>query len=78
MSDREWRFYLHDMLRFAENVSAYCDGLDQVVFETTGLNYDATVRNLELIGEAAIHIPSEIRDAYISVRGVRLSQPGTD
>ena len=61
MSDREWRFYLDDMIRFAENVLAYCDGLDQATFETTGLNYDGTVRNLELIGEAATHISSEIR-----------------
>jgi|WetSurMetagenome_2_1015567.scaffolds.fasta_scaffold408242_2 hypothetical protein len=29
MSDREWRFYLDDMIRFAENVLAYCDGLNQ-------------------------------------------------
>ena len=58
MSDREWRFYLDDMIRFAENVLAYCDGLDQAAFENTGLNYDATVRNPELIGEAATHIPS--------------------
>ena len=67
MSDREWRFYLADMIRFAENVLAYCDGLDQAAFVATGLNYDATVRNLELIGEAATHIPSEIREAYSSV-----------
>ena len=67
MSDREWHFYLDDILRFAENVLAYSDGLDQAAFKTTGLNYDATVRNLELIGEAATHIPSEIREAYISV-----------
>lgn len=67
MSDREWRFYLDDMIQFAGNVLAYSDGLDQAAFETTGLNYDATVRNLELIGEAASNIPSEIREAYISV-----------
>lgn len=67
MSDREWRFYLDDMLSFAENVSAYTDGFDQDTFAVTGLNYDATVRNLELIGEAATHIPSEIRDIYPSI-----------
>jgi uncharacterized protein with HEPN domain len=67
MSDREWRFYLDDMMRFAENVLAYCDGLDQATFEATGLNYDATLRNLELIGEAATHIPIEIREAYPSI-----------
>jgi uncharacterized protein with HEPN domain len=56
------------MIRVAENVLAYSDGLDQAAFETTGLNYDATVRNLELIGEAATHIPSKIQEAYISAR----------
>ncbi len=67
MSEREWRFYLDDMLGFAENVLAYTDGFDQDTFVATGLNYDATVRNLELIGEAATHIPSEIRDTYPSI-----------
>jgi uncharacterized protein with HEPN domain len=60
MFEREWRFYLDDMIGFAENVVTYCQGLDLETFETTGLNYDATVRNLELIGEAASHIPSQI------------------
>jgi len=65
MSDkvvREWMFYLGDMIEFAEKVLAYTDGLDQLRFESSGLNYDATVRNLELIGEAATHIPQHIRD----------------
>ena len=67
MSEREWRFYLNDMIGFSEKVIAYTDGLDQARFEATGLNYDATVRNLELIGEAAIHIPVPIRDAHPDV-----------
>jgi uncharacterized protein with HEPN domain len=64
MSDsaqREWRFYVDDMIGFAEKVIAYTQGLDQAGFVSSGLNYDATVRNLELIGEAATHIPGEIR-----------------
>jgi len=67
MSEREWHFYVQDMLGFAENVMAYSDGLTLKEFESTGLNYDATVRNLELIGEAATHIPSKIREQYSSV-----------
>ena len=66
MSDkalREWRFYLDDMIGFAEKVIAYTDGLDQVGFITRRLNYDATLRNLELIGEAATHIPERVRGA---------------
>lgn len=58
---REWRFYLNDMSSFAEKALSYTEGFDQQRFIDSGLNYDATVRNLELIGEAATHIPDEIR-----------------
>jgi uncharacterized protein with HEPN domain len=54
MSDagqREWRFYLDDMIKFAGKVLAYTDGLDQAGFMSNGLTYDATLRNLELIVE---------------------------
>lgn len=63
MSEREWRFYLQDMIGFAEKVRLYTDGLDQIGFESNGLTYDATLRNLELIGEAATHIPQTVRDS---------------
>ncbi|WP_300172216.1 hypothetical protein [uncultured Nitrosomonas sp.] len=39
---REWRFYLTDMISFAEKVQAYTHGLDQIHFKASGLNYDAT------------------------------------
>jgi uncharacterized protein with HEPN domain len=58
---REWRFYLDDMIGFVEAVLAYTDGLDQQAFVASRLNYDATLRNLELIGEAATHLPEEAR-----------------
>ena len=67
MSEREWYFYLNDMVGFAENVVTYCEGLDLETFERTGLNYDATVRNLELIGEAANNIPKQIQEANSTV-----------
>ena len=57
---REWRFYLQDMITFADKVVIYTDGMDQSGFVGSGLNYDATVRNLELIGEAATHIPDDV------------------
>ena len=58
---RAWRFYIDDMIAFAEKVIAYTDGLDQAGFVANGLVYDATVRNLELIGEAATHVPETVR-----------------
>ncbi len=60
---REWKFYLDDMTLFAEKVMSYTEGFDQQRFIDSGLNYDATVRNLELIGEAATHIPDTVRQS---------------
>ncbi len=58
---REWRFYVSDMIDFAEKVLIYTHEMEQSRFEQSGLNYDATLRNLELIGEAATHIPEHAR-----------------
>ena len=58
---REWRFYVDDMISFAEKVVAYTAGLDQQAFLASSLIYDATLPNLELIGEAATHVPDTVR-----------------
>ncbi len=50
LNAREWRFYVADMIKFAENVISYTSGFDQQRFENSGITYDATIRNLELIG----------------------------
>ncbi|MEO7152361.1 MAG: DUF86 domain-containing protein [Burkholderiaceae bacterium] len=64
---REWRFYIDDMMAFIEKVIAYTAGLDQSRFVASGMVYDATVRNLELIGEAATRVPDVIRQAHPQV-----------
>lgn len=61
---REWRFYVDDMIGFAEKVQSFTDGMDQDTFVSGALTYDVTLRNLELIGEAAAHIPGAIRETY--------------
>ncbi|ERS87770.1 MULTISPECIES: HepT-like ribonuclease domain-containing protein [unclassified Halomonas] len=61
--EREWRFYIDDMIGFAEKVVAYTEGLTQDDFIEHDLTYDATLRNLELIGEAATRIPDPVREA---------------
>lgn len=60
MSDpapRLWHLYIDDMIAFGDKVMAYTRGLDQDAFVGNGLVFDATLRNLELIGEAATHVP---------------------
>ncbi|MFZ4856346.1 MAG: DUF86 domain-containing protein [Desulfuromonadaceae bacterium] len=64
MSEREWRFYLDDMVRFCEKVVVYTELLDKEGFVDDEKTYDATLRILELLGEAATHIPEEIRSKY--------------
>jgi uncharacterized protein with HEPN domain len=67
VSEREWRFYIDDMIDFAEHVIAYCQGLDQTGLVADRLRYDATIRNLELIGEAATHVPGAFREANTDI-----------
>jgi uncharacterized protein with HEPN domain len=66
-SIREWHFYVDDMLGFTEKVIVYTEGFNQQEFIQGGLNYDATLRNLELIGEAATHIPENIRTEFPNI-----------
>ena len=50
------------MIDFSEKVLSYTDGLNQDAFVSDGRSYDATLRNIELIGEAATHVPDEVRE----------------
>jgi len=65
--EREWRFYLEDMIAFAERVIDYTGGLDQAGFESSAITRDATLRNLELIGEAATRIPQSVRECATQI-----------
>ena len=64
---RQWRLYVSDMIEFAEKVQTYTEGMDRTAFLTDSRTYDATLRNLELIGEAAIHVQTGIREAHPEV-----------
>ncbi len=58
---REWKLFFQDMLEFCQRILSYTEGLDRASFEAANLNFDATIRNIELIGEAARNIPEPIR-----------------
>ena len=60
--NRHWTLYVRDMLGFGERVLLYTDGLDRETFEADGLTYDATLRNIQLIGKTAANIPGEVRE----------------
>ena len=61
---RDWQFYVEDMIGFGERIRNYTAGLDKAAFVACPMSYDATLRNLELISEAATQIPETVRDAH--------------
>ena len=58
---RDWRIYLDDILTSCKKVQRYTKGMTQKEFLSDERTYDAVVRNLEIIGEAAKHIPHDVR-----------------
>ncbi len=69
---REWHFYVSDMIEFGEKILSYTKGLDQAEFVTDTLTYDATLRNLKLIGEAATRVPGDVHTAHPEIQWHRI------
>ena len=70
MSDprpRRWDHYVRDMLGACDKIASYNEGLDQAAFVADGRTYDATLRNLEILGEAATHVPDDVRESHASI-----------
>ncbi len=57
---RSWELFLRDMLEAARRVIRYTSGRDRDGFLADEMAYDATVRNLEVLGEAAKKIPEAV------------------
>ena len=60
MSDRPAHLIIQDMLDSIANILAYTDGMNEGLFLADKKTRDAVERNLEIIGEAANHLPDEI------------------
>ncbi len=73
---RHRRLYIQDMIEFGENAYTLPEDLNQDAFVAKDLNYDTTLHNIELIGEAATHIPGEARDAHPEIQWRRIVGAG--
>ncbi|MGR3309808.1 MAG: HepT-like ribonuclease domain-containing protein [Candidatus Brocadiales bacterium] len=58
---RDYRLYLDDILEAIEKIEKYTEGLNINVFRKDDKTVDAVIRNFTIIGEAAKHIPEDIR-----------------
>lgn len=59
---RKIRYYLEDILTSCTKVIEYTQGMTLEEFVSDQRTYDAVLRNLFIIGEAAKQVPQEMRD----------------
>ena len=58
---REWRLYLGDMILCCEKIATFVGPSTRDEFLANVLVYDAVLRNLEILGEAAKHVPADVK-----------------
>jgi hypothetical protein len=61
---RNWLFRINDILDAISAVRKYVAGITYEDFVKDRKTVDAVIRNLIIIGEAAVHIPEEICQTY--------------
>lgn len=64
---RTYDTYLLDIIKAINRIESYVQDTTRSQFETDRMRFDATVRNLEVIGEAVKRVPDSIRENYSSV-----------
>lgn len=67
MSERNYFVYLKDILHSSEKIMRFTLNKSFEEFASDEMLTDALVRNLEIIGEAAKQIPSNVRRRYRDV-----------
>ena len=72
MRERPWVLAVRDMLDACERCLDYTSGMDQGAFLEDRRTYDATIRNIEIVGEAANNVPHAVWDAHQEIpwRGI--------
>ena len=66
MSSRppRWRFRLRHVIEAVERIQDYVDGMSLEEFLADSKTSDATLRNLEIIGEAARLVPENVTSLH--------------
>ncbi len=74
--ERSWKIRVEDIMTCIEKINTYTVGMIFEKFSEDDKTVDAVIRNFEIIGEAARHIPLEIQEKYpelawLEMRGMR-------
>ena len=59
--------YLNDMIQACEKLVVCIQGIDRAALEADWIRYDALLRNLEILGEAAKGVSEEVRQRYPAI-----------
>lgn len=64
---RDFNLYLDDILESINRIFSYIGEFDYAAFAADRKTFDAVIRNLEIIGEAARNLPDEIRNSNTEI-----------
>ena len=73
MSKRNWKILFADILESIEKIAQYTEGITFDDFIRDSKTIDAVVRNIEIIGEASINVPNEIKQTNPDIPWKKLS-----
>ena len=68
---RDWQVCLEDIAECGSRIATYTQAMSLEEFRANQLVFDAVVRNLEIIGEAARHLPAAVTQAIPEVEWSR-------
>ena len=64
MPRRDWRFRVGHIIEAIEKIADYTRGMSFDEFARDRLTVDAVLRNLEIVGEAARHVPRVFKEEH--------------
>ncbi len=67
MPRRNWKMRINDILECVAKIQRHTQGFGFDEFEADDKTVDSVLRNLEIIGEAARHVPREVKTRYPNV-----------
>ncbi|NIM16039.1 MAG: DUF86 domain-containing protein [Candidatus Aminicenantes bacterium] len=64
---RDYTDYINDILNSIEEIEEFIEGMDFETFNSDRKTINAVIRSLEVMGEAATKIPTDIREKYTDI-----------
>ena len=73
MHKREWKFFIFDISDSVDKIIRFVGNLLKSEFFSDDKTFDAVMRNLEIIGEAAKKIPPDVKELFPEIAWKKIS-----